>query len=206
MRRSVLLLALVFALAFNNRPAEARLIGDAALSYSAERSVTVNGRSYAGMVFHIPGHDRHEQEIGGIAEVVILDAAHRLGWLVLPALKSYVEFAFPALMAELDAPDLRRSPVGQETVNGVRTTKYRIDHTAADGSRARGFLWVSAQNVLMRLDGTVSRPGARHGTAIRMELTDLAVAPQAPALFELPPGLVKLPSAALQGLLGGRAG
>ena len=206
MRRMVLLLALIFALAFHNRPALARLIGDAALSYSAERIVTVNGRSYTGMVFHIPRHDRHEQEIAGITEVVILDAAARQGWLVLPALKSYVEFAFPALMAELGAPDLRRAPVGQEIVSGVRTTKYRIDHTAADGSRARGFLWVSAQNVLMRLDGTVFRPGAHHGTAIRMELANLAIGPQDPALFELPPGLIKLPSAALQGLLGGHAG
>ncbi len=206
MRRSMLLLALFLALALGDHPAQARLLGDAAISYSAERTVTVNGRSYTGMVFHIPGHDRHEQEIQGIAEVVILDAAARQGWLVLPGLKSYVEFAFPQLMAELDAPDLRRSPVGEETVNGVRTTKYRIDHVAADGSRARGFAWVSRQDVLMRLDGTVSRPGARHATAIRMELANLAVAPQDPALFELPPGLIKLPSAALQGLLSGRAG
>ena len=55
--------------------ARAALLGDASISYSAERTVTVNGRSYTGMVFHVPGHERHEQEIQEIPEIVILDAA-----------------------------------------------------------------------------------------------------------------------------------
>jgi len=200
MRRFVLWLCpmLVLALAGTSRAA---LLGDAAVSYAAERTVTVNGNSYSGPVFHIPGHDRHEQEIQGIAEVIILDAAAKQGFLIVPLLKSYVAFGFPKLMAELDDPGLRRAPVGQETVNGVRTTKYRIDHRAADGSHARGFAWVSAQGVLMRIDGTVTR-GSGRPMAIRMELTHLALGPQDPALFEVPAGLVKLPSGALEGLLG----
>jgi len=200
MRRLIrwLCLALVVAL-----PAVARaaLLGDAGISYSAERTVTVNGSSYSGMVFHVPGHERHEQQIQGIAEVVILDAAAKRGVLIVPMLKSYVAFGFPKLMAELDDPSLRRSPVGRETIDGVRTTKYRVDHVSADGSRAQGFAWVSAQGVLMRIDGTVTR-GAGKPLAIRMELANLAVGPQDPALFQVPPGLVQLPTGALQGLLG----
>lgn len=201
MRQSILLLCLMLAPAV---PATARaaLFGDASIAYSAERTVTVNGNSYSGMVFHIPGHERHEQEIQGIAEVVILDAAAKEGFLIVPMLKSYVAFGFPKLMAELDDPSLRRSPVGQETIHGVRTTKYRIDHISADGAHALGFAWLSAQGVLMRIDGTITR-GAGKPLAIRMELANLAVGPQNPALFQVPAGLVKLPTAALQGLLGG---
>ena len=208
MRRSILLPILLF-LAQGAAPAPAAaaaLLGDAGIAYSAERTVTVNGKSYSGMVFHIPGRDRHEQVILGFPEVVILDAAQKQGFLVIPGLKSYVPFAFPRLMAELDAPGLRRAPVGQEAVSGVRTTKYRIDHTASDGSRARGFAWVSAEGILMRIDGTVTRPGDAGRLAIRMELANLAMGPQNPALFELPPGLSELPAAALQGLLGGPPG
>lgn len=205
MRRWMVLLSLLLAAA-SPAAARAALLGDAAIAYSAERTVTVNGRSYSGMVFHMPGRDRHEQEIQGIAEVIILDAAAKRGFLMLPMLRTYVPFAFPELMAELDDPGLRRSPVGHETVNGVRTTKYRIDHTAADGSRARGYAWVSAQGVLMRIDGTVARPGGNKPTAIRMELANLAVGPQDPALFQLPQGLIKLPAGALQSLLGGKSG
>lgn len=183
-----------------------RMLGDAVIGYRAERTVTVDGRSYSGTVFHMPGRDRHEQRIAGIFEVILLDAAKKRGFLIVPMLQTYVPFAFPELMAELDQPDWRRAPAGEEMVNGVRTTRYRIDHTAADGSRARGFAWVSAEGVLMRLKGSVTRPGASHPTTIRMELTDLARGPQDPALFQLPPGLVELPPAALQRLLGGMPG
>ncbi|MGO8919166.1 MAG: hypothetical protein ACLQJR_24970 [Stellaceae bacterium] len=205
MRRSMLLLSLMLVAAAPGA-ARAALFGDASIAYSAERTVTVNGKSYSGMVFHIPGHERHEQTIQGVAEVVILDAASKQGFLVVPMLKTYVTFAFPRLMAELDDPALRRAPVGQETVNGVRTTKYRIDHVSADGSRAQGNAWLSAQGVLMRIDGTLTRDGGGRPVAIRMELANLAVGPQDPTLFQVPPGLAKLPAAALEGLLGSHPG
>jgi hypothetical protein len=207
MRRWVQPVAILLAaIAAQPSHAGAAMLGDARVSYSAERTVTVNGRSYVGMVFHVPGRERHEQEIQGIPEVIILDAATKQGLMVLPSLNSYIAFSFPRIMAELDDPALRSSPVGQETVNGVGTTKYRVDHTAADGSHAQGFAWVSGQGVLMRLDGTVTGSGASRGTAIRLELAGLKLGPQNPHLFELPPGLLKLPSGALQGLLGGKSG
>jgi hypothetical protein len=207
MRRSKMLLMLV--LAFAALPAgraRAALLGDAAVSYTADSTVTVNGRSYAGTVFHIPGRDRHEAEIQGIAEVVILDGTAMRGWLVLPRLASYVEFTFPQLMAEFSTQTLLHAPVSRETVNGVHTTKYRIDHAAADGLHAQGFAWVSADGVLMRLDGSVAQPGGNRPTAIRLELDNLRLGRQDRALFELPPGLMKLPGASLGPLLGGRSG
>jgi hypothetical protein len=199
-------LLLFLLLSLGAAPAMAALLGDASVAYRAERTVTVNGKSYAGTVFHTPGHDRHEQKIGGLAEVIILDAAAKQGFLVLPELRSYVDFAFPALMAALDDPALRRNPVGHETVAGVETTKYKVDYTAADGSEADGHVWVSAEGVLMRLDGTVSRKNSSKPTAIHMELAQLALGPQDPALFAVPPGLTRLPREALQALLGGKHG
>jgi hypothetical protein len=183
---------------------QAAMLGDATLSYSAFRTVTVDGHSYRGRVFHVPGHERHEQEMAGFAEVVLLDARAKEGVLLLPDIKAYVDFAFPPIMAEFDDPDLRNAALGQEMVNGVRTTKYRIDHTAADGSQASGFAWVSGQGVLMRIDGTFLQRGATHGTSITMELAELKPGPQDRRLFELPPGLLQLPSAALQAFLTGR--
>lgn len=205
MRGLMLLPSLILAVALS-LPARAAMFGDASVAYSAERTVTVNGRSYTGMVFHVPGHERHEQEIQGISEVVILDATDKHAFLIVPMLKSYIAFGFPSLMAELDAPDLRRDPVGRETVNGVRTTKYRIDHVSADGSRAQGFAWLGPQGVLMRIDGTMTRGGGGKPLAIRMELANLALGPQDPALFKVPPGLAKLPAQALEPLFGSKPG
>lgn len=207
MRRSfVALLLIVLAAGLGiASPAVAAMLGDARVSYRAERTVTVDGRTYTGPLFHIPGHERHEQELWGTKEIFILDAKAAKGWLLVPSFKTYVEFAFPPVMAELDSPDLMRHPVGQETVAGVRTTKYRIDHTAKDGTRAEGFVWVSRDGVLMKLAGTVTRPGMKP-LRIAMQLSHLEEGPQDPSLFELPPGLVKLPADALRPLLGGRPG
>ena len=204
LRRPALVSLLAAVLLASPGVAAAAMLGDAALSYSALRTVTVAGRSYSGLVFHVPGHERHEQEIAGIAEVILLDAAAKEGVLLLPFLKAYVDFAFPPLMAELDDPGLRRTPLGQEAVNGMRTTKYRIDHTAADGSRAEGFAWVSAEGLLMRIDGIFFRAGSTRGTPITMELSHVKPGPQERRLFQLPPGLFQLPSAALQAFLTGK--
>ena len=205
MRRSLLPLLLAVALAVvivPLAPAAAAMLGDARVPFRAERTVTVNGHTYTGLVFHTPGHERHEQELWGTKEVFILDTAAAQGWLIIPSFKTYVEFPFPPVMADLASPDLTREPLGQETVNGVRTTKYRVDHTAHDGTRAKGYLWVSRDGVLMKLAGTITRAGSKP-LSIAMELSHLERGPQDPSLFELPPGLVKLPADALGPLLGG---
>lgn len=204
MRRSLLplLLTVLAVLVVPSGRAAAAMLGDARVPFRAERTVMVNGRSYTGLVFHIPGRERQEQELWGTKEVFILDAATAQGWLLVPSFKTYVEFPFPPVMADLASPDLTRHPVGQETVDGVRTTKYRVDHTAEDGTRAKGYLWVSRDGVLMKLAGTITRRGGKP-LSVAMELSHIEMGPQDPSLFELPPGLVKLPADALYPLLGG---
>ena len=58
----------------------------------------------------------------------------------------------------------------------------------------------------MQIDGTVSRRSSSKPTAIHMELAQLALGPQDAALFAVPPGLTRLPTEALQALLGGKHG
>ena len=182
------------------------MLGDASVSYRAERTVTVDGRSYSGPVFHQPGHQRHEQDLFGMHEVFLLDTEQARGILVLPAVKTYLEFPFPPLMAELDSPDLLRHPVGPETVAGIATTKYRVDHTAQDGSRAEGFVWVSRTGILMKLEASVTRAHGGRPMAIAMALSQVAIGPVDPSLFQVPQGLVRLPPDALGPLLGGKPG
>ena len=205
MRLSSLLFpaALAGALAASLGVADAAMLGDAVVPYRADSLITVNGRSYDGKVFHRPGHQRHEEQIAGIPEVVIIDAAEARGWLVVPGLRTFVQFALPPIMMAIDDRALRRSLVGHDAVSGVATGKYRIDRVASDGTRAQGFVWVSRDGVLMRLDGTVTRRGASRGTAIHMELSHVEFGPQDATLFAVPAGLTELPRAALEPLLGG---
>ena len=174
------------------------------MPYRAERTVTIDGRSYSGPVMSAPGHQRHDQDLFGMREVFLLDTAAATGFLVLPSVKTYVEFPFPPLMAELDAEDLLNDPVGHENVAGLGATKYRVDHKAADGSRAKGFLVARPR----RHPGQARRRGDarpwRQADAVAMELSDVVTGPVDPALFALPQGLVRLPADALGPLLGGK--
>jgi hypothetical protein len=199
-----LLAALALLLLALPAPSRAALLGDATIPYRAERTVTIDGRSYSGPVMSMPGHQRHEQDLFGMHEVFLLDTRKGRGFLVLPSVKTYLEFPFPPLMAELDAPDLTRTPVARETVAGVIATKYRVDHTAADGSRAKGYLWLARGGILVKLDVTVTRAHGGKPVQVAMELSQLVTGPVDPALFVLPQGFVELPTDALGPLLGGK--
>ncbi len=196
------LLPLLAALALA-QPAESRAASllDAPLSFSATRQVTVDGKPYAGMMFHVPGQERHEQNLMGLDEVFILDDKAAEGYLVLPSMKTLIEFPFPALFAALLDAKLAAAALGEEEVGRTPTTKYRFDKTAPDGTHGEGFLWISKRGVLMKLDGQMTAPGG-HKTRIAMSLSGFKEAPQSPALFQPPKGFTTLPAAALAPLLG----
>jgi hypothetical protein len=192
----------VFALAcFLAAPARAAGPLEAPLSYSATRTVTVDGKTYTGRMFHIPGSERHEQTLLGMADVFLLNGKAGAGYVVLPSLKTMIEFPFPALLTALNDSSVAKAAAGEDVVDGIATTKYRIDRTAPDGTRGAGDFWLSRRGALMKLAGTVTAPGG-HKTTIQMVLSGFKEAPQSAALFVPPPGLNRLPAEALAPLLG----
>lgn len=196
----ILLAALVALLL--GAPARAAGLLDAPLSFSATRSVTLDGKTYTGAMFHEPGHERHEQKLGGMDTVFLLDGPAGEGFLVVPMVKTYVSFFFPPLLSALVDGEVEKHPVGQAIVDHIATTEYRIEKTTADGTHGEGFAWVSKRGVLMKLVGLVTAPGG-HKTSIAMQLANFKAAPQPAALFVLPAHLTELPFQALAPLLGG---
>src|SRR5215469_16346235 len=53
----------------------ARMLGDTGAAYSADRLLTVGGQHFDGVVYAIPGYQRHEQTLNGIQQVAIFDLA-----------------------------------------------------------------------------------------------------------------------------------
>jgi hypothetical protein len=180
----------------------ATMIGDASVPFSAQRTVTVNGKSYVGRLYHMPGHERHEQDLIG-RDIFILDSETARGYLVVPSIHTYVEFPFPPELAALASSELTRHPEGEEQINGVWTTRYRIDHRVKGGHRVLGHGWVSNDNMLMKFDVAIEGNDAAKPLKIRMELSQVTEGPQDPALFEVPRGLTRLPTEALEPLLQG---
>ena len=202
LRRFIVFLLFLLALA---SPAAARMLGDPSVPFSADRTLTIGERTYSGKLFAVPGSQRHEQAIQGIPQIVILHGGDARGWWVLPGLNSVVEFGFAPTAIELSDDDLLSTKLGEETIEGRRTSKYRVEHTARDGTLVDGYLWLTRDGIPMRFAGNYTTPGGKT-TPVRLELSHVHTGPQDPALFEVPQNMAKLPLEALAPLLGKRPG
>ena len=178
----------------------AATLTDEKVGFTAERTLVIDGKSYVGRMTAMPGKERHEQRIQGFEPVFLLRSDTPLGEVVLANLHTTVQFVFPAELHLLDSPSLKKHPAGQETIEGIATTKYAIDETVPQG-HATGTLWLSADGIPMKLDGKFA---PEHGkvTNIRWELHHVKVGPQPDTLFQAPAGFSKLPAEAVAPLLG----
>lgn len=175
---------------------------DAPVSFAATRTVTVDGKAYTGPMFHEPGRERDEQKLGAMDMDFILDGQSGQGFLVVPSIKTFVTFPFPPLLSALIDSEMQKTPVGDEAIDHIPTTKYRVDKTTPDGTHGEGFVWISKRGVMMRLDGLVTAPGG-HKTKIALQLANVKEGPQKPEIFAPPTGMNELPFQALAPLLNG---
>jgi hypothetical protein len=180
--------------------ADAATLGEAQIGFTADRVLVVDGHSYRGKIWTMPGKERHEQAIQAFRPIFLLRADNPIGEVVLPQLHTTVQFAMPPELRLLRSPKLTKNPAGQETVNGIATTKYRIDETVSEG-HAEGNLWLSHDGIPMKLAGNFTAKNGKVST-IRWELDHVKIGPQPAALFEPPEGYSKLPPEAVAPLLG----
>jgi len=181
-------------------PASAETLGDARVGFSAERVLVIDGQSYVGRMWHMPGEQRHEQDLPALKPIFILRAGSAIGDIILPKLHTVVEFALPKELSILGNPGLLRKPVGQETVNGIATTKYDLDEKMPQGT-AVGSLWLSEEGIPMKCDARLATDKGKVST-IRWELRHVKIGTQDAALFEIPHDYAKLPPEAAAPLLG----
>jgi hypothetical protein len=181
-------------------PAGALTLGEAKTGFSADRTLIVDGKTYEGRMWTMPGMERHEQNLNGVPAAFVLHSETPLAQLVLPELHTVVEFMLPAELHLFADPRLTRKPIGPETINGIATTKYAIDETVPEG-HGTGFLWLSEDGIPMKLDGTFTRTSGRVAH-LHWELNHVKLGPQPSSLFQPPHGFSKLPADAMLPLLG----
>jgi len=110
----------------------------------------------------------------------------------------YMEMSMDQLeSSDLNSMDVEQTVVGNETVNGVQTTKYKMIATKKDGSKFGGFFWTTKDGIPMKMD-LLSKEGDKK-MRIVSELTNLKVEKQNPALFEIPAGYTKNDMGAMMG-------
>ena len=175
-------------------PSFAFLAPDSTAEFSADIELVGNEASVQGRIFVVPGKQRIELDSPLLEHpvVIISDEDRNKAWLLDRVEKSYREHPLDAMPIHLrrdDWANLKRTAVGRETVNGVETTKFAAEGTGPSGNPVEGHIWLSDEGIVVRFAGQELKAGGPVDS--RGDLRNIEVAPQDPALFEIPDGYLE---------------
>jgi len=148
--------------------------------------MTVTGRLYA-----TPDRQRREIEMMGRRSVLITRRDKGVIWILMKEQSMYMEQRIdqgddPDPFADWDTANLKMTRLGKERVNGVKATKYRVEIDNDHGGRESGLLWLTKDNIPVRMEATDTSEGAPHH--VTMDYKNLKVGKQDPKLFKIPTG------------------
>lgn len=195
--RSLRSAAMLVSLVLVSLPVQAAPFSEPAVEYSADsRMETEGGMTMKSRIYHTP--DKQRMEMGGEGgSVTIIRKDKQVVWQLMGDM--YMELP----LDQSDSPDMdgfdiqEQTEVGEETINGMKTTKSKIIATKKDGSKFGGFFWTTKEGVTVKMD-MLSKEGDRK-VRLASELTNLKIEKQDPALFEVPAGYTKNDMGALMG-------
>ena len=178
------------------------------VEYSADSYMETAEFIQSGTVHYAPGKERREYIENGEKMIMIIRHDKKRAWMLMPAEKMYMDMQISgSRKGDLSGYQIDQTRVGEETVNGVRTTKSKIIMTGLKGEKFGGFFWTTKDNIVMKMDAISVDKGSKD--RIKSELKNLKIGAQDPSLFEIPsdysaagmPGM-----GGLGGLLGGATG
>lgn len=171
---------------------------EAQVDYSADRTMeTEGGMAIKSRVYHTA--DKHRVEMGGPdGMTTIIRKDKKVIWQLMGDM--YMEMPMnDSNASDTDAFEIvEQTEVGQETVNGMKTTKSKVVAVKKDGSgKYGGFFWTTKEGIPVKMD-LLSKEGEEK---IRMtsELTNIKREKLNPALFEIPAGYTKNDMGAMMG-------
>jgi hypothetical protein len=172
------------------------------VEYSADSTMeTEGGMTMKSRIYYAPGKQR--MEMGGAeGNVTIMRRDKKVIWILMGDM--YMESAMGG--ADSQDPhdmDVQMTTVGEETINGIKTTKSKVIATKKDGSKFGGFFWTTRDGITVKMDLLSKDGNEKH--RMTQELTNLKIGKQDPKLFEIPPGYTKNDMGAMMGG-GGRGG
>ncbi|MBK9306391.1 MAG: hypothetical protein IPM58_04700 [Nitrospira sp.] len=168
------------------------------VDYSADSTMeTEGGMTMKSRIYHTANKDR--MEMGGADGMTsIIRKDKKVVWQLMGNM--YMEMPMDASsQSGMDTFDLvEQAEVGQETINGMKTTKSKVVAVKKDGSgKFGGFFWTTKEGITVKMD-MLSKEGDKK-MRMTSELTNLKIEKQNPALFEIPDGYTKNDMGAMMG-------
>lgn len=162
------------------------------VDYSADSYFEHAEGAMQGKVHYSPGKERREFSQDGQKMTLIMRRDKKVVWTLMTEDQMYMESGFPkeGRKDDLAGYKFETTKVGSETVNGIETTKNKLIMTGPGGQKMGGFGWISKEGIMVKVDAIAVDKGKKD--RFKMELKNLQVGRQDPALFEVPPGFEKM--------------
>ena len=174
---------------------------DRDVSYDGIRVIDAQGKRFQATERRAPGKMYTEMNVGGMSSGVIIREDLKTSYILMPSMGFYQEKTLEDGMLQtsngLEFSKIEK--VGAENVNGHRSTKFKTRFVDNEGQGV-GMIWVTNTGVPIKMDMIYSSSNMK-GERITMQLTELNLRPQDPAVFE-PPANLKLMSMGNMGNLG----
>lgn len=162
---------------------------DVDVQYQATRVITTKEGAFEFSERRAPQKMLMDIKMEGVEAVLLMREDLLKSYILMPSLGMYREM--PMNKANQQAGGVEGleevTKVGRETVNGYECNKFKARISSKDG-KGDGFIWVTDSGVPLKMDMVYSSRRKR-GQHMIMELKDLQLTPQDPALFELPKNL-----------------
>jgi hypothetical protein len=172
-------------------------VGEIKTSFAANAKLETEEMTVDTRIHYKPGKVRDELNVGGQEMVTIRRFDISKVWMIMGR-GMYMEI--DADQGSEQAPDYKlisREVIGPETVNGMKTTKYKSVYETADG-KFGGFTWYTDDNIAVK--GFLVHQSKGEKQRVKFEFTSLERGDQPDSLFEIPDGYQQLNMGGIPGM------
>ncbi len=163
------------------------------VEYRGELLMEAGRLALSGPIHYAPEKERRSLKLHGSripAKVIIIRRDKRIVWVLDPSSRSYYRAPLPKSRGTsnrlLSGAVIEKTKVGIESLDGIPTTRYKVKFAENESGRLVGDIWVTAENIVVRVDGKILKN--KRSTPFHLRLTDLKIGKQPDELFEPPKG------------------
>jgi hypothetical protein len=178
------------------------------VEYSADSTIQTEDMTLQERIYYTPTKERREM-IGGPAAghgmAMIFRHDEKVLWQLMPTQKMYMEHRMGQAQAGQKRPDVSQwdfeeTVVGEETIDGMKVTKYKTIATSTDGKKFGGFSWRTKEGIPIKMDLLFKEGNEKH--RMTTELKNVKIGKQDPELFEVPKDFTKFDMGGMMGGMG----
>ncbi|HSQ52355.1 MAG TPA: DUF4412 domain-containing protein [Nitrospiraceae bacterium] len=199
---------IVLAGIFGAIPVGAAQLSRPQVEYSADSTIQSEEGTIQQHVYVTPTKERKEMLTGeGDGGIQIFRYDTKVMWILMPSEKMYMEHSIMGKGKGNDPSQwtYEDTVMGEETLNGMKVTKYKTIAASTDGKKYGGFSWRTKEGISIKQDLLYKEGNDKK--RMMTELKNVMIGRQDPNLFEVPEGFTKFDMAGMMsGAMGNKMG